>query len=112
MKFVKGLHRWGKLFHPIRIGDGNWVDQAEVLDGPAPDIDAEPGDTVAFHGKSLHSATPNLSKDIRRRALSLRFAGDDITWNTRPYKPSVPDQPNLVAGGPVDSAQYPRLWIA
>ena len=124
MKFVKGSHRWGKLFHPIRIGDGNLVDQAEALDGPAPDIDAEPdkydialfevepGDAVAFHGKSLHSATPNSSKDIRRRALSLRFAGDDITWNPRPYIPSVPDQPDLVAGGPIDSAQYPRLWTA
>ena len=124
MKFVKGSHRWGKLFHPIRIGDGNLVDQAEALDGPAPDIDAEPdkydielfevepGDAVAFHGKSLHAATANSSTDRRRRALSLRFGGDDITWNPRPYIPSVPDQPDLTAGGPVDSDQYPRLWSA
>ncbi len=87
-----------------------------------PDIDAEdgkydvelfevePGDAVAFHGKSLHWATPNSSKDIRRHALSLRFGGDDITWNPRPHIPSVPDRPDLTAGGPVDSEQYPRLW--
>lgn len=124
MKFVKGSHRWGKLFHPIRIGDGNLVDQAEALDGPAPDIDAEPdkydielyelepGDAIAFHGKSLHAATANRSADRRRRALSLRFGGDDIRWNPRPYIPSVPDRPDLVAGGPIDSDQYPRLWTA
>lgn len=124
MKFVKGSHRWGKLFHPIRIGDGNLVDQAEALDGPAPDIDAAPdkydielfkavpGDAIAFHGKLLHAATPNSSHDIRRRALSLRFGGDDITWNPRPYIPSVPDRPDLVAGGPIDSDQYPRVWTA
>ncbi len=75
-------------------------------------FEVEPGDAVAFHGKSLHSATPNSSKDIRRRALSLRFGGDDITWNPRPYIPSVPDRPDLIAGGPVDSEQYPRIWTA
>jgi ectoine hydroxylase-related dioxygenase (phytanoyl-CoA dioxygenase family) len=124
MKFVKGSHLWGKLFHPIRIGDGGLVDQAEALDGPAPDIDAEPekydialfevdpGDAVAFHGKALHAATANSSTDRRRRALSLRFGGDDITWNPRPYIPSVPDRPDLAAGGPVDSDQYPRIWTA
>ena len=124
MKFVKGSHLWGKLFHPIRIGDGDLVAQAEKLDGPAPDIDAkpenydielfemEPGDCIAFHGAILHAATPNLSADIRRRALSLRFAGNDITWNPRPYIPSIPDQPNLVEGGALDSNQYPRIWTA
>ena len=124
LKFVKGSHLWGKLFHPIRIGEGALVDQAEKLDGPAPDIDAEPdkydiemfevepGDVIAFHGTSLHSATPNSSTHIRRRALSVRFAGDDITWNPRPYIPSVPDQPDLVEGGPLDSDQYPRIWTA
>ena len=112
------------MFHPIRIGEGNLVEQAEILDGPAPDIDAEPekydielieldpGDCIAFHGTVLHSATANLSADVRRRALSLRFAGDDITWNPRPYIPSVPDQPDLVEGGPLDSDQYPRIWTA
>lgn len=122
MKFVKGSHLWGKLFHPIRIGEGTLVDQAEALDGPAPDIDAEPdkydielfevepGDAIAFHGTTLHAATANISTDIRRRALALRFTGDDIIWNPRPYIPSVPDQPDLTAGGPIDCDQYPRIW--
>jgi ectoine hydroxylase-related dioxygenase (phytanoyl-CoA dioxygenase family) len=124
LKFVKGSHLWGKQFHPILIGEGGLVDKADPLDGPAPDIDADPdaydiemietgpGDVIAFHGLTLHAATGNQSPDQRRRALSLRLAGDDVTWNPRAYIPSVPDQPDLTPGGPVDSDQYPRLWTA
>lgn len=122
MRFVIGSHLWGKLFHPVRIAQGALVDEAESLDGPAPDIDAEPdkydvemfdmdpGDCIAFHGATLHSATPNSSSGSRRRALSLRFAGDDIRWNPRPFRSSGPGRPDLAPGAPIDSDQYPRIW--
>ncbi len=122
MRFVPGSHLWGKLYRPIRIGLGDQVEEAEVLDGPAPDIDADPekygvrmydlnpGDCVAFHASILHGATANMSPTIRRRALAVRFAGDDVTWQPRAYIPSVPDRPNLVPGGPIDSDQYPVIW--
>ncbi|MEE8333513.1 MAG: phytanoyl-CoA dioxygenase family protein [Alphaproteobacteria bacterium] len=124
LKFVKGSQRWGKMYRPIRIGLGDIVEEADELDGPAPDIDAEPekydietieldpGDCVAFHAAILHAATPNLSATMRRRALAVRFAGDDITWQPRAYIPSVPDTPDLVEGGPIDSEIYPRIWTA
>jgi len=124
MKFVKGSHRWGKLFHPVRIGLGMLADDAEDFDGPAPDIDADPekydielfdmapGDCIAFHGATLHAATPNSSRDVRRRALSLRFAGDDVTWMPRRYKSSASGQPDLEPGAPIDSDAYPRIWTA
>lgn len=124
MRFVKGSHRWGKLFRPIRIGLGEIVAEADELDGPAPDIDGEPdkydtvtfdcapGDCIAFHGAMLHGATANMSADTRRRALALRFAGDDATWRRRSYLPSQPDTPELTEGGPLDCAQYPRVWTA
>ena len=95
-----------------------------MLDGPAPDIDAEPekydirmfdlnpGDCVAFHAAILHGATANLSPTIRRRALAVRFAGDDVRWQPRAYIPSVPDRPDLTPGGPIDSDQYPVVWRA
>ena len=124
MKFVKGSHRWGKLFRPIRIGLGDIVAQSDELDGLAPDIDAESekydvlmfemdaGDCLLFHGAVLHGANPNLSTDTRRRALSLRFAGDDITWQPRSYIPSRPETADLVAGGKLGGDQYPELWTA
>lgn len=124
LKFVPGSHLWGKLYRPIRIGLGDEVAESDPLDGPAPDIDAEPekydirmydlnpGDCVAFHAAILHGATANLSPTIRRRALSVRFAGDDVTWQPRAYIPSVPDRPDLTPGGPIDGDQYPVVWQA
>lgn len=124
LKFVPGSHLWGKLYRPIRIGLGDAVAEADPLDGPAPDIDAEPdrydvrlfevapGDCVAFHAAVLHAATANTSPTIRRRALSVRFAGDDVTWQPRAYIPSVPDRPDLTPGGPIDGDQYPVVWRA
>jgi len=122
MKFVRGSHRWGKMYRPIRIGLGEIVEESDELDGLAPDIDAEsgkhdilmfemgPGDCLFFHGVVLHGANPNNSSIVRRRALSLRFAGDDITWQPRSYIPSRPETADLVAGGPLGGDQYPELW--
>lgn len=122
MRFVKRSHRWGKQFRPIRIGLGELVEQADELDGPAPDIDAEPekydivtfemepGDCLFFHGAMLHGAYPNLSSATRRRALSLRFAGDDVTWQPKSYIPSRPETADLAPGGPLGGDQYPELW--
>jgi ectoine hydroxylase-related dioxygenase (phytanoyl-CoA dioxygenase family) len=124
LKFVKGSHLWGKLYRPIRIGLGELVEEAEELDGPAPDIDADPdkydiaqydlqpGDCVAFHAAVLHGASPNRSQTKRRRAVAVRFTGDDVVWNPRPYIPSVPDAPDLTPGGPVECDLYPRIWTA
>jgi len=124
MRFVRGSHRWGKIYQPIRIGLGERVAEAEEFDGPAPDIDAaadkydiaefdlEPGDCLFFHALTLHAAHPNRTADVRRRAHSLRFAGDDATFKSRPYIPSQAGTRVLVDGGPLDSEQYPRVWPA
>lgn len=121
MKFAKGSHRWGKLFHPIRIGIGKEVEGAERFDGPVPDIDADPatyptvcfdlapGDCVAFHGRTLHSAAGNLHPDRRRRALALRFTGDDIRWHPRPFMPMA-FEPPLADGDPMDCDFFPVVW--
>ena len=92
MRIVKASHKWGKQYHPVRIGVGDMVDGAEDFDGAVPDIDTNlneydviswnlsPGDCLAFHGKMLHGAFANISFDRRWRALSVRLTGDDIVW--------------------------------
>lgn len=125
VRFVKGSHRWGKIYRPIRIAEGALVEEADPFDGPAPDIDGEPekydlaswdmepGDALFFHAGILHGAYPNKSADRRRRAVSARFAGAGCWWAPRPYIPSVPDTPDdLTEGGPLDSDQYPVVWLA
>jgi ectoine hydroxylase-related dioxygenase (phytanoyl-CoA dioxygenase family) len=124
MRFVRGSHRWGKVYQPIRIGLGERVLEAGDFDGPAPDIDAaasdydivefdlQPGDCLFFHALTLHGAHPNRTMNMRRRAHSLRFAGDDAAFKSRPYIPSQDGTRTLVDGGPLDSEQYPVVWPA
>jgi len=124
VRFVKGSHRWGKIYQPIRIAEGVLVEEAQHYDGPAPDIDdepekydvvsydMEPGDALFFHAGILHAAYANKTADRRRRALSARYAGADAFWLPRPYIPSRPDTPDLKEGGPLDSEDYPVVWQA
>lgn len=124
MRFAAGSHRWGKLYHPVRIGKGDLIAEAEDLDGPAPDIDAspeqyrilswdlDPGDILIFHGKTLHAAYPNASSDRRRRAVAVRFTGDDIRWRPRPYAPADDAFRDLKPGEPIDCDAYPVVWAA
>jgi hypothetical protein len=51
----------------------------------------------------------------RRRALSLRFLGDDVThaprrWKTSPDFPGLADE--LSAGAPMEHALFPVVWEA
>ena len=122
MRFVKGSHLWGKQFHPVRIGLGEVVEEAEDFDGLAPDIDGHqdrydvlswslsPGDCFAFHGKMLHAAFANSTVHKRRRAFSLRLTGDDIVWHLNSYAPTETKLPNLVQGGPITCDEYPKIW--
>ncbi|NNE11024.1 MAG: phytanoyl-CoA dioxygenase [Ilumatobacter sp.] len=124
VRFLCGSHRWGRWFIPRRFIDhtpyANEQDRYELL----PDIDAmiaadpdahptvafdtEPGDVVVFHFRTLHDAPGNPSTAERRRAVSLRWVGDDATWATRPWQVSPPFQANgLAVGDPLDDDRFP-----
>ena len=108
----------------MRIGIGDSPEATEPFDGAAPDIDGEPdkyetrswnlapGDCLAFHDKMLHGAFPNASDVARRRAISLRFVGDDIRWQPRGYAPTESDSSGFKAGDVIDSDQFPAVWRA
>ena len=38
--------------------------------------EAEPGDAIAFHGRTIHGAPGNKSLNRHRRVLSLRWLGE------------------------------------
>ena len=101
LRVIAGSHRWDKFVLPVR-----WLHQesfyAEAGDYlPVPDPDAEPGhyrilewtmqpgDAVAFDFRTVHGARGNASNE-RRRALSLRFVGDDARFAERPGRTSPP----------------------
>ena len=124
LRFVAGSHRWDRWFIPRRFIDhapyAPETGRYELL----PDIDeliasdpehhrvvsfaVEPGDVIAFHYRTLHDAPGNPSQATRRRAVSLRWVGDDATWAERPWQVSPPYEPEgLRVGDPLDDRRFP-----
>ena len=104
MGYVAGSHKWGKIFKPSdfltatgtypKLG-GIEYDDLEDL----PPIDAEPdnydirryeagpGDVIVHNWMTLHGSTGNVSAGALRRAASIRYAGDDVTFLRRQSSP-------------------------
>lgn len=124
LRLVAGSHRWSKPVLPIR-----WLSEQDFYPNetdylPVPDPDAEPerypvlewamrpGDAVAFHFRTLHGARGNPVA-ARRRALSLRFVGDDARYVERPGRTSPPyPGHDMRAGERLREDWFPQVPIA
>ncbi len=101
LRFISGSHKWEKMVRPVSWSDDSdfYKKKQDWLPVPDPDSDPknnhilewsmEPGDAVLFHFKTVHGARGN-KKNVRRRALSLRWIGDDVRYISRPGKTSPP----------------------
>jgi ectoine hydroxylase-related dioxygenase (phytanoyl-CoA dioxygenase family) len=126
LRFLAGSHLWNRWFIPRKFIDhtpyADESDRYELL----PDIDAliadhpdqhrvisfdiEPGDLIAFHYRTLHDAPGNLSATTRRRAVSLRWVGDDAVWAERPWQVSPPyESEGLEVGDQLDDERFPLV---
>ena len=124
LQFIAGSHLWGRRFVPRKFIDqtpyGAADDRFELLpdgdeltnDRTVLGWDVEPGDVLAFHYRTLHGA-PGNSSTTRRRAVSLRWLGDDARFGVRPWTTSPPYEPNgLVEGGTLDGdPRFPLVTI-
>jgi len=123
MRYVRGSHRWPGRYGRKRFFDGTAADPSVVRD-ELPDIgaderaydivtvEAEPGDLLAHHYRTVHGSRGN-STDRVRRAASFRYVGEDVRYR---WKPS-PDKPyheegHLRDGDPLDDEHYPVVWRA
>jgi ectoine hydroxylase-related dioxygenase (phytanoyl-CoA dioxygenase family) len=118
MQFVRGSHRWERVFRP------NLFVTTEPLPGTegeiVPDIDdgrddvisftLEPGDLTIHHARTLHAAGSNRSADRRRRAISVRYCGDDARVKIRPGAPLKPEQRALAEGDALGGPVHPQVW--
>lgn len=122
LRFIAGSHRWDRLVRPT-----SWADDSDFYEGdeewtPVPDPDAnpsenkvlewpmEPGDAVLFDFRTVHGARGNMS-DTRRRALSLRWVGDDARYVARPGRTSPPFPGHeMVAGQRFREDWFPVIW--
>ncbi len=118
LEFVAGSHL-GPWLMPRSFMDNEakWFPEGSLA--ALPDIEADraahtilgwelqPGDAVAFHMLTLHSAAGSPS---RRRVFSARFIGDDArhaprAWRTSPEFSGLADE--LAAGAPFDGPLFP-----
>lgn len=121
LEFVGGSHRGPWLMpRSFMSKEAKWFPEGSLAD--LPDIEAdrgafpilgwalEPGDAVAFHMLTLHSAAGAAH---RRRVFSVRFVGDDAvhaprSWVTSPDFPGLADR--LPPGEPFDDPLFPKVW--
>ena len=62
------------------------------------------------HARRILHAAPGTAglTNARRRAVSLRYFGDDAVFALRPWLHSPPFEPNgLVVGQPLDDPRFP-----
>jgi len=102
LRFIAGSHRWNRWFIPRRFIDhapyGTADDRYEQLPdrfvGSDGELDGEtvislpvePGDVVCFHFRTLHGA-PGNPNATARRAVSLRWVGDETNTKSSRKKP-------------------------
>jgi ectoine hydroxylase-related dioxygenase (phytanoyl-CoA dioxygenase family) len=124
-EYVAGSHRWGKWYTPKRFADGDDHPSRQKDFVAVPDVEAargdydirgwslEPGDCLAFHALTLHGAPPNTT-NLRRRAFSARWTGDDAVYVLRDGFMSPPPPPEGApeVGSAMDSAAFPVVWRA
>ena len=120
MECIKGSHRWGKGFRPMRF-DGTRLyanDDFEVMPDieamrPTLDIagwDMQPGDAIAFNFSTVHGAPANQSPRARR-VFSARWVGDDAVFAKRAGRtsPPFPDL-SFEDGAPFDAPIFPVVY--
>jgi ectoine hydroxylase-related dioxygenase (phytanoyl-CoA dioxygenase family) len=121
MQYVRGSHQDGTLYQPNVFVAQTPLPGAQGE--PMPDIeghmsdydivhfDVEPGDVIVHHYRTLHGTGGNLSRYQVRRAASLRYCGDDIRFQTRPWTPrQLHHTTRLNDGDPLGGPDFPVVW--
>ncbi len=122
LRAIAGSHRWGKKFIPRKFVDQSpYVASASDYE-PLPDsqeldvVDniesfvAMPGDVVAFHFRTLHSAPATTNYEGRRRVVSFRYVDKNAVWATRPWRTSPPlDAHSLRPGDLLVDDRFPLI---
>jgi len=120
MGYIKGSHLWdlhspNAFISQMTSGD-NGLPSLPDIEGNEADydivyFDVEPGDVIVHNYRLVHGSRGNTTLDRPRRALSLRYAGDDATVLNRASAPAeFPVDPKLNDGDALDGETYPGVW--
>lgn len=120
MGYVRGSHRWNlhspNAFIARMTDEGNGLPALPDIEGNESDydiveFDVEPGDVIVHNYRLAHGSRGNSTLDRTRRAISLRYAGDDATVLHRDSAPEeFPYDHELKDGDALDSKTYPVVW--
>lgn len=119
LMYVKGSHKWPQRFkayspdYVAALIDDTMDDIPDINANPDQfdlvDWEMEPGDILMFHPLTLHGSYGNASRVRRRRALALRWTGDDVVYAPTGKRMPINYQHDSVPGGPLRGAAFPRI---
>jgi ectoine hydroxylase-related dioxygenase (phytanoyl-CoA dioxygenase family) len=122
VQYVRGSHLWQKEFKPNLFVSTATIPgtEGEAIPDVAADpqrydlvsFDTGPGDVVVHHARTIHGAPGNASATRRRRAISVRYCGDDARFHRRPGAPLKPWQEAAREGDALESADRPLAYAA
>ena len=132
LSFVPGSHLFKSVFNQKNFSEltGNpkdYVDFSKVADQEFPDINADPerygvvswelqpGDCIAFNGRTMHGGSGKLDDDTNLRVFTTKWMGDDVRIKFRNYGmdpdfSSVMIKKGLKSGDRPDTDLYPLVW--
>ena len=119
LQILLGSHKLPKLVRPAKWSNNKpWYKNNEnFMDMPNINTDENIlksemnlGDAILFNFKVLHSSPGNL-ENIPRRAFSMRFIGDDVTYVDRGGETSPPFKGiDLKIGDKMREDWFPVVW--
>jgi len=122
IQYLRGSHKSGKIYKVnYFISDATAPDDAgesiPAIEGHESDFDIAtyapgPGDLVVHHLRTLHGAGGNSSETRARRAVTFRYAGDDVRYFFRKFAPPAQRPSNLHDGDLLDlePERHPVVW--
>ena len=122
LEFIAGSHKWDRWFQPEPFAPGQTAYTRNMNYETIPDFEAErdshriiswamqPGDVIAFHAMTVHSAGPNRRADRRRRGYTVRYIGDNTIYQWEDGMAATLEVPELANGEPYSGPRNPQVW--
>nr|ABZ06579.1 putative Phytanoyl-CoA dioxygenase (PhyH) [uncultured marine microorganism HF4000_097M14] len=135
LSFVPGSHCLKTVFKQYNFGDLNpvrkknvdQVDFSDIAEQEFPDINADPkrfgvvswdmqpGDCIAFNGRTMHGGSGKLDDDCELRVFTTKWVGDDVRIKFRdcgmdPDHSADMIEKDLKPGDRPGTNLYPRIW--
>ena len=120
VRFVVGSHLDRTAYRPnlfvttmaLPGTEGVEVPDYDEMKGEARIIsfDTEPGDLTVHHARTIHGANGNASATRRRRAISVRYVGDDARFMGRVGAPTKAHHAAMRDGDVLTVDGFPSAW--